>query len=60
MLCDLAIKSRHFKITTICSVQYCKEIISSSIRSNVDYIFFSDMNENFGLKTSSSTFFIHK
>ena len=46
MLCNLAIKSRDFKITTICSVQYCKELISSSIRSNVDYCFFSDMNEN--------------
>ena len=46
MLCDLAIKSRHFKISCICAVQYCKELISSSIRSNIDYIFFSDMNEN--------------
>ena len=46
LLIDLSTKARHFKLTVICSVQYCKELISSSIRSNIDYVFFSDMNEN--------------
>ena len=45
ILIDLSTKSRHYKITVICSVQYCKELISSSIRSNIDYLFFSDLNE---------------
>ena len=45
ILVDLATKSRHFKLTVICSVQYCKELISSSIRSNIDYLFWSDLNQ---------------
>jgi hypothetical protein len=45
ILIDLATKSRHYKLTVICSVQYCKELISSSIRSNIDYLFWSDLNE---------------
>lgn len=44
-LIDLATKSRHYKLTVICSVQYPKELISSSIRSNIDYLFWSDLNE---------------
>ena len=44
VLIDLSTKARHYKLTVICSVQYCKELISSSIRSNIDYVFFSDMN----------------
>jgi hypothetical protein len=27
----------------LCSVQYCKGLISSTIRNNLDYIFFSDI-----------------
>ena len=34
---------RHHFITCICSVQYCKGLISSVIRNNLDYIFFSDV-----------------
>ena len=45
ILIDLACKSRHFKITVICSVQYPKELITSSIRSNIDYLFWSDLNQ---------------
>ena len=37
ILIDLATKSRHYKITVICSVQYPKELITSSFRSNIDY-----------------------
>lgn len=44
-LCDLACKSRHYKLTTICSVQWPKTLISSSIRSNIDYCIWSDLNE---------------
>ncbi len=32
-------------LTVICSVQYPKQLISSSIRNNLDLIFFSDMGE---------------
>jgi len=45
ILIDLATKARHYKLTVICSVQYPKELISSSIRSNIDYLFWSDLNE---------------
>jgi hypothetical protein len=44
MLIDLACKSRHYKLTVICSVQYPKELISSSIRSNIDYLLWNDLN----------------
>ena len=39
ILIDLSTKSRHYKLTVIGSVQYPKELISSSIRSNIDYLF---------------------
>ena len=45
MLVHLAIMSRHFYLQVCCSVQYPKELISSAIRSNIDYLFFSDLNE---------------
>jgi len=44
-LINLACQARHFKLTVICSVQYPKELISSSIRCNIDYLFWSDLNE---------------
>ena len=44
-LINLATQGRHFKLTVIASVQYPKELISSSIRSNIDYLFWSDLNE---------------
>jgi len=43
ILNEIATLGRHYKITCICSVQYCKGLISSSIRNNLDYIFFSDI-----------------
>jgi len=45
MLIDLACKSRHYKLTVINSVQFPKHLITTSIRSNIDYLFFSDLNE---------------
>jgi len=48
-LCDLASKGRHYKLTVICSVQFPKTLISPAIRSNIDYLFWSDLNET-GLK----------
>jgi len=45
ILVQLATCSRHYKISVNVNVQYCKELISSSIRSNIDYLFFSDLNE---------------
>ena len=45
MLIHLAVMSRHFYLQVCVSVQYPKELISSSIRSNIDYLFFSDLNE---------------
>ena len=45
MLIQLATQGRHFYLTVIASVQYPKELISSSIRSNIDYLFWSDLNE---------------
>ena len=45
MLIQLACQSRHFLISVICSVQYPKQLISSSIRSNIDYLFCGDLNE---------------
>ena len=44
-LIDLACLGRHFKITVIMSVQYPKQLCSSSIRSNIDYLFWSDLGE---------------
>ena len=44
-LIELSIKARHFKLTVIASVQYPKELISSAIRCNTDYFFWSDLNE---------------
>ena len=45
ILVDLSTLGRHFKITCICSVQYPKTLINSSIRNNLDYIIFSDLGE---------------
>lgn len=45
MLIDLATKSRHYKLTVICSVQFPKQLITTSIRSNIDVLFWSDLNE---------------
>lgn len=45
MLIDLACKARHYKLTVISSVQFPKQLITTSIRSNIDYLFWSDLNE---------------
>ena len=42
---ELACTARHYKLTVLASVQYPKELIGSSIRSNIDYLFWSDLNE---------------
>ena len=44
-LINLSSMGRHFLITVICSVQYCKGLCSSSIRNNVDYWIFSQLGE---------------
>lgn len=49
-LINLATYGRHLLLTCICSVQYPKQLISSSIRNNLDLIFFSDLGE-IALKT---------
>lgn len=41
MLEELFTLGRHMHITTIVSVQYCKNLISPTIRGNIDYLFFS-------------------
>ena len=42
-LINLASMGRHFKITTILSSQYPKQLVSSSIRNNLSYIFINDL-----------------
>ena len=44
-LINLSTMSRHFNITVICSVQYCKGLCSSSIRNNIDYFLWSQLGE---------------
>ena len=44
-LINLASMGRHFHISCICSVQYPKQLISSSIRNNLDIVIFSDLGE---------------
>lgn len=43
---SLATLGRHFKITVILSCQYPRYIVSTSVRQNIDIIFFSDVNLN--------------
>ena len=45
----LACQGRHYKLTVIVSVQFPKTLISPAIRYNIDYLFWSDLNET-GLK----------
>ena len=42
-LVNLSTMGRHFKITTILSSQYPKQLVSSSIRNNLSYIFINDL-----------------
>lgn len=44
-LINLSTLGRHFKITVILSLQYPKQLCSSSIRNNLDYVIFSDLGE---------------
>ena len=44
-LINLSTFARHYLITVICSVQYCKGLCSSSIRNNIDYFIWSDLGE---------------
>lgn len=41
---NLSTLGRHFKITVILSVQYPKGLFTSSIRGNINYVFFNDLN----------------
>lgn len=41
---NISVLGRHFKITTILSVQYPKTLCNSAIRCNFNYIFFNDLN----------------
>jgi len=41
LLEELFTLGRHMHITTIVSVQYCKNLISPTIRGNIDYLMFS-------------------
>jgi len=43
-LINLSTLARHFKITVILSIQYPKGLLSSSIRGNINYLFFNDLN----------------
>ena len=42
-LVNLSTMGRHFKITTILSSQYPKQLVTSSIRNNLSYIFINDL-----------------
>ena len=42
-LINLATYGRHFKITTILSSQFPRQLVCPAIRSNASYIFFSDL-----------------
>ena len=44
-LVNLSTMSRHYHITVILSLQYPKTLCSSSIRNNLDTVFFSDLGE---------------
>ena len=44
-LINLSSLGRHFLITVIMSVQFCKNLCNSTIRGNVDYWIFSDLSE---------------
>lgn len=44
-LINLSTMGRHFKITVILSSQYPKMLVSSGIRNNLSYVFFSDLGE---------------
>ena len=44
-LINLSTLGRHYFISVILSLQYPKQLCSSSIRNNLDYVFFSDLGE---------------
>ena len=44
-LINLSTLGRHYHITVILSLQYPKQLCSSSIRNNLDTVFFSDLSE---------------
>ena len=45
MLSSQATLGRHYYLTVLVSCQYAKKQISTSVRNNVDYWFFSDINQ---------------
>jgi len=46
ILNDIFTTGRHYKITIIVSVQFGKCIIWPSVRNNIDYLFFSEVNND--------------
>jgi hypothetical protein len=44
-LINLSTLGRHYKITCLLSLQYPKQLCSSAIRNNLDYVIFSDLGE---------------
>ena len=44
-LIDVSSLGRHFKIFCIASVQFPKQVISTSIRSNLDIVFWNDLSD---------------
>ena len=44
-LINLSTMGRHFNISVILSSQYPKQLVSSAIRNNLSYVFFSDLGE---------------
>ena len=44
-LINLSTLGRHYLITVILSLQYPKQLCSSAIRNNLDYVFISDLGE---------------
>jgi len=55
---NLATLGRHYFLTVIVSCQYAKKLIGTSVRNNIDYLFFWDINMNM-IKTMYEMMSIH-
>ncbi len=44
MLNKLATQGRHYKLGILLSTQWIRGVVSASIRNNIDFLFFSDIN----------------
>ena len=45
-LCNIFSFGRHVKVTLIMSLQFCRCILAPALRSNIDYLFISEINNN--------------